>query len=112
MSILQRNCQFLLGSLTTISVIGMTYLFEYSNNILRESSIDAYNHLHNDDKVHCGVFSINDINKLKEANGIITTTIITTTITTTIATTITTIITIITTTTTTTTTTIRLCDNR
>ena len=66
----QRNKQFIYGVLSTISVIGLSNVYEYSNNVLRETSLDAYNHLSNDDKLN-NIFTIEHINKLKENNGYI-----------------------------------------
>jgi hypothetical protein len=62
------NKQFLYGVISTVSLIGLGSVYEYSNNVLRETTLDAYNHLHHDDKLH-NIFTINHINKLKENNG-------------------------------------------
>ena len=60
------NKQFLYGVLTTLAVTNAYNAFNYSNNILRETSEDAYNHLK--EKIAPGFFTLNDINTLKNSN--------------------------------------------
>ena len=64
---LKCNKQFIYGVFTTLAFTNIYNGYNYSNNILRETSEDAYDHLNVKDKILSGVFTINDINKLKNS---------------------------------------------